>query len=99
MPRVYILRRRAPNARHRRNPQHAAVAVTQGILRLLSAEELEVSWRTSCRNVKNRDILIGSVAATLPPPCMVLAHMAAGARSFGTGGRDDRAAPVPSSSW
>ncbi len=96
MPRVYILPEEAPNAfATGRNPQHAAVAVTQGILRLLSAEELEGVLAHELSHVKNRDILIGSVAATLAAAVMVLAHMARWAAIFGTGGRDDRDGPSP----
>ncbi len=96
MPRVYILPEEAPNAfATGRNPKHAAVAVTQGILRLLSAEELEGVLAHELSHVKNRDILIGSVAATLAAAVMVLAHMARWAAIFGTGGRDDRDGPSP----
>jgi heat shock protein HtpX len=96
MPRVYILPEEAPNAfATGRNPQHAAVAVTQGILRLLNAEELEGVLAHELSHVRNRDILIGSVAATLAAAVMVLAHMARWAAIFGTGGRDDRDGPSP----
>src|SRR6266436_8233489 len=96
MPRVYVLPEEAPNAfATGRNPSHAAVAVTQGILRLLSAEELEGVLAHELSHVKNRDILIGSVAATLAAAVMVLAHMARWAAIFGTGGRDDRDGPSP----
>ncbi len=96
MPRVYLLPEEAPNAfATGRNPQHAAVAVTQGILRLLNAEELEGVLAHELSHVRNRDILIGSVAATLAAAVMVLAHMARWAAIFGTGGRDDRDGPSP----
>jgi heat shock protein HtpX len=96
MPRVYVLPEEAPNAfATGRDPQHAAVAVTQGILRLLNAEELEGVLAHELSHVRNRDILIGSVAATLAAAVMVLANMARWAAIFGTGGRDDREGPNP----
>jgi heat shock protein HtpX len=97
MPRVYILPEEAPNAfATGRNPAHAAVAVTQGILRLLNAEELEGVLAHELAHVSNRDILIGSVAATLAGAVMVIANMARwGAIFGGYGGRDDRDGPNP----
>src|SRR5215510_14904494 len=91
MPRVYILPEEAPNAfATGRDPQHAAVAVTQGIVRLLNAEELEGVLAHELSHVKNRDILIGSIAATLAAAVMVLANIARFAAIFGGGQRDDR---------
>lgn len=96
MPKVYLLPEDAPNAfATGRNPQHAAVAVTQGILRLLNAEELEGVLAHELSHVKNRDILISSIAATLAAAIMVLAHMARWAAIFGMGSRDDREGPSP----
>ena len=97
MPRVYILPEEAPNAfATGRNPAHAAVAVTQGILRLLNVEELEGVLAHELSHVSNRDILIGSVAATLAAAVMVIANMARwGAMFGGYGGRDDRDGPNP----
>jgi len=96
MPRVYILPEEAPNAfATGRNPQHAAVAVTQGILRLLTPEELEGVLAHELSHVKNRDILISSVAATLAAAIMVIANMARWSAIFGMGGRDDREGPNP----
>lgn len=90
MPRVYVLPEDAPNAfATGRNPRHAAVAVTHGLMRLLNAEELEGVLAHELAHVKNRDILISSVAATLAAAIMVLAHMARWAAIFG-GGRGDR---------
>ncbi|MEX0885453.1 MAG: zinc metalloprotease HtpX, partial [Phycisphaeraceae bacterium] len=66
MPRVYICPQQAPNAfATGRNPKHAAVAVTQGALRLLSYEELEGVMAHELAHVKNRDTLISTVAATI----------------------------------
>jgi len=96
MPKVYILPEEAPNAfATGRNPSHAAVAVTRGILRLLNAEELEGVLAHELAHVGNRDILIGSVAATLAAAVMVIANMARWGAIFGFGGRDDRDGPNP----
>ncbi|HEV8701241.1 MAG TPA: zinc metalloprotease HtpX [Candidatus Polarisedimenticolia bacterium] len=96
MPRVYVLPEEAPNAfATGRNPQHAAVAVTHGILRLLNAEELEGVLAHELSHVKNRDILIGSIAATLAAAVMVIANMARWAAFFGGGQRDDRGGTNP----
>jgi len=97
MPKVYILPEEAPNAfATGRNPGHAAVAVTRGILRLLNAEELEGVLAHELAHVGNRDILIGSVAATLAAAVMVIANMARwGAIFGGYGGRDERDGPNP----
>ena len=97
MPRVYLLPEEAPNAfATGRNPEHAAVAVTQGLMRLLNAEELEGVLAHELAHVKNRDILIGSIAATIASAVMVLASMARFAAIFGTGrGGDDREGANP----
>jgi heat shock protein HtpX len=97
MPRVYLLPEEAPNAfATGRSPQHAAVAVTQGLMRLLNAEELEGVLAHELAHVKNRDILIGSVAATIASAVMVLASMARFAAIFGGGrGGDDREGASP----
>jgi heat shock protein HtpX len=97
MPRVYILPEEAPNAfATGRSPEHAAVAVTQGLLRLLDAEELEGVLAHELSHVKNRDILIGSVAATIASAVMVLASMARFAAIFGGGrGGNDREGANP----
>jgi len=96
MPRVYVLPEDAPNAfATGRDPHHAAIAVTHGILRLLTAEELEGVLAHELAHVKNRDILIGSIAATLAAAIMVIANMARWASFFGGGQRDDRGGANP----
>ncbi len=96
MPRVYVLPEEAPNAfATGRDPQHAVVAVTQGILRMLNAEELEGVLAHELSHVKNRDILIGSIAATLAAAVMVIANMARWTAIFGGGQRDDREGANP----
>jgi len=96
MPRVYVLPEEAPNAfATGRNPAHAAVAVTAGILNLLNRDELEGVLAHELSHVRNRDILISSVAATLAAAVMVIASMARWAAIFGSGGRDDRDGPSP----
>ncbi len=77
MPRLYMLPEASPNAfATGRNPEHAAVAVTQGILELLDDEEMEGVLAHELGHVKNRDILISSVAATLAGAVMWIAQMA-----------------------
>ena len=96
MPRVYVLPEEAPNAfATGRDPQHAAVAVTHGIMRILNAEELEGVLAHELSHVKNRDILISSIAATLAAAIMVIANMARWAAFFGGGQRDDRQGTNP----
>lgn len=92
MPKIYVIPTASPNAfATGRNPQHASVAVTQGILDLLSDEELEGVLAHELGHVRNRDILISSVAATIAGAVMILARMAYwGALFGGFGGRDDR---------
>jgi heat shock protein HtpX len=90
MPKVYIIPDMSPNAfATGRNPQHAAVAATEGIMRLLSEPELEGVIAHELAHVKHRDILISTVAATIAAAIMLLANMARFATLF-TGGRDSR---------
>jgi heat shock protein HtpX len=89
MPKVYVIPSDAPNAfATGRNPKHAAVAATQGILRLLSREELEGVMAHELGHVRNRDILIGTIAATIAGAISMLANMAQWAMIFGGGHRD-----------
>jgi len=89
MPKVYIMNQDQPNAfATGRNPSHAAVAVTTGIMRILEQEELEGVIGHELAHIKHRDILIGTVAATLAAAISYLAHMAQWAMIFG-GGDDD----------
>jgi heat shock protein HtpX len=90
MPKVYIIPDQSPNAfATGRNPEHAAVAATDGIMRVLSQPELEGVLAHELAHVKHRDILISSVAATIAAAIMMLARMAMYAGMF-AGGRDDR---------
>jgi heat shock protein HtpX len=89
MPRVYILPDETPNAfATGRNPQHAAVAVTDGIMRIMSEEELEGVLAHELSHVRNRDTLIMAIAATLAGAITYVAHMAQWAMIFGSGRRD-----------
>ena len=88
MPRVYIIPSETPNAfATGRNPEHAAVAATTGILRILTRDELIGVMAHELSHVKHRDILISSIAATVAGAITYLAHMAQWAAIFG-GGRD-----------
>jgi heat shock protein HtpX len=89
-PRIFLIPSQNPNAfATGRNPDHAAVAVTDGIVRLLNSDELEGVLSHELSHIKNRDILIGSIAATLAGVVMMLASMARWAALFGGFGRDD----------
>jgi len=89
MPKVYIMENDTPNAfATGRNPGHAAVAVTTGIMRLLSREELTGVLAHELAHIQNRDILISTIAATIAGAISYLAHMAQWAAMFG-GTRDN----------
>jgi heat shock protein HtpX len=93
MPKIYVIPTPSPNAfATGRNPKHASVAVTQGILDLLDDEELEGVLAHELGHVRNRDILISSIAATLAGAITMLSRMAYFANIFGGsgGGRGDR---------
>src|ERR1700678_2665380 len=88
MPKIYVIPTESPNAfATGRNPNHAAVAVTQGILNLLNDEELEGVLAHELGHVKNRDILTSSIAATLAGAITLLAHFS-GMFGGGRGGRN-----------
>ncbi len=97
MPKVYVIPDASPNAfATGRNPSHAAVAATEGIMRLLNDQELEGVIAHELAHVKHRDILISSVAATVAAAIMMVARMAQFAAMFGGGGsRDDREGSNP----
>jgi heat shock protein HtpX len=89
-PRVYIMDQETPNAfATGRNPKHAAVAVTVGLMRILSREELAGVLAHELGHIKNRDILISSIAATMAGAISSLATMAQWAMIFGGGRSDD----------
>jgi len=89
MPRVYIIPDMSPNAfATGRNPNHAAVAATEGIMQLLSEEELSGVMAHELSHVRNRDILISTMAATVAGAISYMAQMAQWAMIFG-GRRDD----------
>ncbi len=90
MPKLFIIPNEAPNAfATGRNPQHAVVAVTQGLLNVMDRDEVNGVLAHEMAHVKNRDILIGSIAATLAGAIMVLASMARWTAIFGGGGSNN----------
>src|ERR1017187_2171790 len=91
MPKIYVIPTESPNAfATGRNPQHASVAVTHGILNLLTDEELEGELAHELGHVKNRDILTSSIAATLAGAITLIARMGYWASLFGGYGGGDR---------
>jgi heat shock protein HtpX len=90
MPKVYIIPEDTPNAfATGRDEHHAVVAVTEGILRILNKDELEGVIAHELTHIKNRDMLIGSIAATLAGAIVLLANMAQWAAIFGGASRDN----------
>jgi len=89
MPKLYLIPTTSPNAfATGRNPKHAAVAVTEGILKLLNREELKGVIAHEMAHIKNRDILIATIAATIAGVISYIAVMAKWAALFGGSGRD-----------
>jgi heat shock protein HtpX len=92
-PKIYLIPDESPNAfATGRNPQHAAVAATEGILRLLTPAELKGVLAHEIGHVRNRDILISTIAATMAGAVMILANMAKWGAILGLG-RDDEEGP------
>lgn len=90
MPKIYIIPQQTPNAfATGRNPEHAVVAVTEGLLNLLNKEELMGVLAHELAHVNNRDILIGTIAATMAGAIMMAATMARWFAIFGGVGRND----------
>ncbi len=90
MPKVYVIPNDQPNAfATGRNPQHAAVAVTQGIMRTLSRDELRGVLGHELAHIKHRDILVGTIAATIAGAISMLAQMGHFAMLFGGGRSSD----------
>lgn len=90
MPRVYVMNSDSPNAfATGRNPEHAAVAVTRGIMRLLDEEELKGVIAHELSHIRHRDILVSTVAATIAGALSYMAMMARWSLFFGGFGSDD----------
>ena len=91
MPRVYLIPSESPNAfATGRNPKHAAVAATEGILRILSPDELEGVMAHELAHVQNRDILVGTIAATFAGAIAMLGNMLQWGAFLGAGRSDDQ---------
>src|SRR5262245_31141633 len=89
-PRVYVIAEEQPNAfATGRNPQHGVVAVTEGILRLLSERELRGVLAHEIAHIKNRDILVATIAAAIAGAVGYIANALSFAAFFGGGGQDD----------
>ncbi len=90
VPKIYIIPEKSPNAfATGRNPEHAVVAVTEGLINLMDREEIMGVLSHEMAHIKNRDILIGSIAATMAGAIMILASMARWTAFFGGGSDDD----------
>ena len=95
MPRVYLSPAAQPNAfATGRNPSHAVVCVTRGLMQLLETDEIRGVLAHEMSHVKNRDILIGSIAAALAMAITFIARMAMLGAIFGGGGRDNEGGNV-----
>jgi heat shock protein HtpX len=91
MPRVYLIEEDSPNAfATGRSPRHATVAVTRGLVKLMRHEEMKGVLAHELSHVKNRDVLISSVAALLAGAIILMARMGHYASLFGGSGRDER---------
>jgi len=89
-PKVYVVQNDSPNAfATGRNPKHSAVAVTTGIMRILDREELKAVMAHELGHVRNRDILVSTIVATVAGAIMFLASIARWGLLFGFGGRRD----------
>jgi len=97
MPKLYLIDGEQPNAfATGRNPEHAAVAVTKGIVKMLSRDELRGVLGHELSHVKHRDILVGTIAATMAGAISMLAHVAQWGMMFGGGrGSNDREGGSP----
>ncbi|UCF84733.1 MAG: zinc metalloprotease HtpX [Desulfobacteraceae bacterium] len=90
MPRIYIIPESSPNAfATGRNPEHAVVAVTEGLITLMDRDEIMGVISHEMAHIKNRDILIGSIAATMAGAIMIIASMARWTAFIGGGSDDD----------
>ncbi|MCG9967059.1 zinc metalloprotease HtpX [Pelotomaculum terephthalicicum JT] len=90
MPKLYVTPSHQPNAfATGRNPSHAAVAVTEGIMHLLNRSELEGVLAHELAHIKNRDVLVGTIAAALAGAITMMANMLQWAAIFGMGGSND----------
>ena len=90
MPKIYVIPQETPNAfATGRNPEHAVVAVTEGLLKIMEKQEVMGVLAHELAHVKNRDILIGSIAATMAGAIMVLANLARWSAIFGGGSGDE----------
>src|SRR5207247_11313556 len=93
MPRVYLIPSESPNAfATGRSPEHAAVAVTEGIMRLLTLDEQRGVLAHELSHVRNRDTLISAIAATLAGVALMIGRLAESAALFGGLRRDEREA-------
>jgi len=94
MPKVYVIPSESPNAfATGRNPSHAAVAATEGIMRILSSDELEGVMAHELAHVRNRDILVSTIAATFAGPISMLGNMLQWAAMFGGGRHEEEEGP------